>query len=441
MVDAFQTRRGSAPGHIFFPMNSLAVPASCPAPPLAQGVCANIWTQQMLLYSPQLVSFHQDVDGGHVKPGGDSLPESNFSVMPWGRKMQLICKEDQLWKTHEEEHMRQLQQHKYEREQGLKICLRGDELEDPSTFYRGYHFRDSSTFLTDPEHCPSRKLYPAPSTPMDKTHQLVFLAAPTATPQAPHTSTSGSPCPGRDARRSQLSDVSRSPVSLHNHVNHVNHYNQHKQVVQQHLHHIKPESLHVQSKVKDQTDKPVEGVKVVRRPRFDFANLPRSVSRENEAADLRGQNKKRKVKVISHVTSVTYAYSIHNQSRAEVLPPKLRRKTKPVGQPRTKKRFICKFCSREFTKSYNLLIHERTHTDERPFSCEACGKAFRRQDHLRDHRYIHSKEKPYRCLECGKGFCQARTLTVHKAMHLQAANGKQSHRKQKAKPGTVTSTT
>ena len=350
MVDAFQTRRGSAPGHIFFPMNSLAVPASCPAPPLAQGVCANIWTQQMLLYSPQLVSFHQDVDGGHVKPGGDSLPESNFSVMPWGRKMQLICKEDQLWKTHEEEHMRQLQQHKYEREQGLKICLRGDEvsaestdimgchfyhshhhhhqpiyqqaisiqgqhrsvhkdakrisiskqqqqqhqqqqklhlqqqhhhqqqqqqqhqhhlrvnetnepkqvtptqtkyqLEDPSTFYRGYHFRDSSTFLTDPEHCPSRKLYPAPSTPMDKTHQLVFLAAPTATPQAPHTSTSGSPCPGRDARRSQLSDVSRSPVSLHNHVNHVNHYNQHKQVVQQHLHHIKPESLHVQSKVK-----------------------------------------------------------------------------------------------------------------------------------------------------------------------------------------------
>ena len=88
-------------------------------------------------------------------------------------------------------------------------------------------------------------------------------------------------------------------------------------------------------------------------------------------------------------------------------------KTPKEFKGKEKRRYFCKFCPKDFSKSYNRNIHERVHTGERPYSCSQCEKSFKRQDHLRDHSVTHTGQRPHQC-SCGRGFSQSRALAVHR---------------------------
>ncbi|XP_046334719.1 zinc finger protein GLIS2-like isoform X3 [Haliotis rufescens] len=88
--------------------------------------------------------------------------------------------------------------------------------------------------------------------------------------------------------------------------------------------------------------------------------------------------------------------------------------------------YQCKWtgCPRQgkgFNARYKMLIHIRTHTNEKPHRCGLCGKCFSRLENLKIHNRSHTGEKPYVCpvQGCHKAYSNSSDRFKHVRTHQE----------------------
>ncbi|XP_046408391.1 zinc finger protein 883-like isoform X2 [Ischnura elegans] len=75
--------------------------------------------------------------------------------------------------------------------------------------------------------------------------------------------------------------------------------------------------------------------------------------------------------------------------------------------------FKCQICHKCFGEKWELVRHQRVHTQSNPHECSACGKRFTETVNLRKHMLVHADSRPFDCPFCAKPFALRKNLKRH----------------------------
>ncbi|KAI5645655.1 zinc-finger double domain-containing protein [Phthorimaea operculella] len=84
------------------------------------------------------------------------------------------------------------------------------------------------------------------------------------------------------------------------------------------------------------------------------------------------------------------------------------------------KRYMCDVCGHTTRQYANLMVHMRTHTQEKPYECPHCDRRFSMPSNRDRHIVVHTGEKKFQCQHCSRRFTQSSAVKLHiQTVHLK----------------------